>query len=79
MPNAKVFSVVVVNHGFWEIQLDEESYKLCTFNTPFGRYCFKRLSFGVFSTLEVFQKYIAQRLEDLDSVVNVKNDILVLA
>lgn len=36
MPNAKVFSVLDANHGFWQIQLDEESSKLCTFNTPFG-------------------------------------------
>lgn len=35
MPNAKVFSVLDANHGFWQIQLDEKSSKLCTFNTPF--------------------------------------------
>ena len=77
MPNAKVFSVLDANHGFWQIQLDEDSSKLCTFNTPFGRYRFKRLPFGVSSAPEVFQKYIAQRLEDLEGVVNVMDDILV--
>lgn len=77
MPNAKVFSVLDANHGFWQIQLDEESSKLCTFNTPFGRYCFKRLPFGVSSAPEVFQKCTAQRLEDLDGVVNIMDDILV--
>lgn len=41
MPNAKVFSVLDTNHGFWQIQLDEESSKLCTFNIPFGRYHLK--------------------------------------
>ncbi len=37
MPNAKVFSVLDANYGFWQVKLDEESSKLCTFNTPFGR------------------------------------------
>ncbi|KAK7878469.1 hypothetical protein WMY93_034308 [Mugilogobius chulae] len=77
MPNAKIFSVLDANHGFWQIQLDEESSRLCTFNTPYGRYRFKRLPFGVSSAPEVFQKCIAQRLEDLEGVVNVMDDILV--
>lgn len=77
MPNAQIFSVLDANHGFWQIELDDESSKLCTFNTPFGRYRFKRLPFGVSSAPEVFQKCIAQRLEDLEGVVNVMDDILV--
>ncbi|KAI4884219.1 hypothetical protein NFI96_005617 [Prochilodus magdalenae] len=77
MPNAKVFSVLDANHGFWQVQLDDESSKLCTFNTPFGRYSFRRLPFGISSAPEVFQKCIAQRLEDLEGVVNIVDDILV--
>ena len=46
MPNAKVFSVLDANSGFWQIRLDHESAILCTFNTPYGRYMFKRLPFG---------------------------------
>ena len=36
MPNAKVFSVFDAQSGYWQISLDEKSYKLCTFNTPWG-------------------------------------------
>lgn len=32
---------------FYQIVLDEESAKMCTFNTPFGRHCFLRLPFGI--------------------------------
>ena len=32
--NAKYFSMVDANSGYWQIKLDEESSKLCTFNTP---------------------------------------------
>ena len=77
MPNAKFFSVLDANHGFWQIQLDEESSHLCTFNTPFGRYRFKRLPSGISSAPEVFQRCIARHLEGLEGVVNVIDDILV--
>uniref|UniRef100_A0A3P9J671 ribonuclease H n=1 Tax=Oryzias latipes TaxID=8090 RepID=A0A3P9J671_ORYLA len=77
MPNAKYFSVLDANHGFWQIQLDDESSHLCTFNTPFGRYRFKRLPFGISSAPEVFQRCIARHLEGLEGVVNVIDDILV--
>jgi len=37
-----LFSVIDMRDGFWQVQLDEESSRLCTFNTPFGRYSFCR-------------------------------------
>jgi hypothetical protein len=55
MPEAKVFSVLDATSGYWQMKLNEESSKLCTFNTPFGRYRFTRLPFGIKSAPEVFQ------------------------
>ena len=42
------------------VLLNQESAKLCTFNTPFRRYMFKRLSFaiGLSSAQDVFQRVI---------------------
>ena len=45
--NAKCFSKLDAKAGYWSIKLDEESQKLTTFQTPFGRYCFRRLPFGL--------------------------------
>ena len=45
--NAKVFSKLDAKNGYWSIRLDEASLKLTTFNTPFGRYRFLRLPFGL--------------------------------
>ena len=56
MPQAKVFSVLDATSGYWQVKLDEASSKLCTFNTPIGRYRFTRLPFGILSAPEVFQK-----------------------
>ena len=77
MPNAKVFSVLDAKSGFWQIPLDEASSLLCTFNTPHGRYKFKRLPFGIKSAPEVFQKHMKQLLEGLDGVEVILDDILV--
>ena len=74
MPNAKVFSVLDAKSGFWQIPLDESSSLLCTFNTPHGRYKFKRLPFGIKSAPEVFQKHMKQLLEGLDGVHVIMDD-----
>lgn len=47
MPQAKVFSILDAKCGFWQIPLDEESSKLTTFMTPFGRYKFLRMPYGI--------------------------------
>lgn len=44
-----VFSSLDAASGFWQIPLDKDSQRLATFITPYGRYCFKRLPFGITS------------------------------
>ena len=77
MPNAQVFSVLDANSGFWQVQLDHESSKLCTFNTPFGRYRFKRLPFGISSAQDVFQSTMSEMFEDIEGVEVVVDDLLI--
>ena len=56
LPGAKVFSTLDATSGFWQVPLDGESSLLTCFNTPFGRYRFKRLPFGIKSAPEVYQR-----------------------
>ena len=47
-----VFSKLDANSGLWQIPLSKESQHLTTFITPFGRYCFCKLPFGISSAPE---------------------------
>ena len=40
LPGATVFSILDANSGFWQIPLSEESARLTTFISPFGRFAF---------------------------------------
>ena len=46
LSGAKIFSIIDAKCGYWNVQLDEESTYLTTFNSPFGRYRFLRMPFG---------------------------------
>ena len=77
MPNTKIFSVLDVNSGYWQIRLDQESAKLCTFNTQYGRYMFKRLPFGLSSLQDIFQRVMIEMFEDIPGVEVIVDDLLV--
>ena len=47
LSGAKFFSVVDAKKGYWHVPLDIASSYRTTFNTPFGRYRFTRLPFGL--------------------------------
>lgn len=77
LAGAIYFSKLDANSGFHQVKLAKESQELTTFITPFGRYCFQRLPFGISSAPEYFQKQMAEILEGLPGVVNLMDDILV--
>ena len=47
LSNAKVFTKVDCSNRYWQVKLDDESSLLTTFNTPFGRFKWKRMPFGI--------------------------------
>jgi len=74
---AKLFTKLDANSGFWQVPLAADSQILTTFITPYGRYCFQKLPFGITSAPEIFQKRMSQLLDGLDGVVCLIDDILV--
>ena len=77
MANAKYFTKLDAKMAFWQIPLDVESQKLCTFNTPFGRYCYLRLPYGITSASEVFHRTVTQIFDDLEGVKVYIDDLII--
>ena len=75
---AKVFTILDVRCGFWHIPLDEQSSQLTTFHTPFGRYRWLRMPFGISSAPEVFQRRIHELIEGLRGVEVVADDFVAI-
>ena len=74
---AKFFSIVDAKCGYWSVVLDEESSYLTTFNSPFGRYRFKRMPFGLKMSQDIFQAKIDQTFEGCEGVVGIADDIVI--
>ena len=68
LAGAKFFSSLDAASGFWAIPLDEQSQKLTTFITPYGRFCFKWLPFGITSAPKIFQRIMSDLLCDQEGV-----------
>ena len=77
LSKAKVFSVVDAKNGFWHVQLDTDSSFLTTFGTPWGRYRWARMPFGISPAPEEFQRRLATTLAGLQGVVPIFGDILI--
>ncbi|KAB0796868.1 hypothetical protein PPYR_10929 [Photinus pyralis] len=75
----KVFSVLDMKDGFHQIPLDDESSYLCTFATPFGRYKYNRLPFGLSSSPEIFQRELERIFGDLEGVQVYFDDLIIAA
>jgi len=72
-----LFSKLDVNSGFWQVKMDPESKLLTTFITPWGRFCFNRMPFGISSAPEFFQRSMEKILKGLEGVVCLMDDVLV--
>ena len=77
MKGAVFFAVLDATSGFWQIPLREGSSLLTTFITPFGRFRFTRLPFGITSGPEVFQRVMQQMLIEVEGVDFFIDDIVV--
>ena len=76
LSRAKVFSTVDARNGYWNLKLDAESRALTTFSTPFGRYRWIRLPFGISVSSEIFEARLRTALAGLKGVTSIADDML---
>ncbi|XP_068234144.1 uncharacterized protein [Palaemon carinicauda] len=63
---SKFFTLLDANQGYFQIGLDLASQRLTAFNTPFGRYMYKRLPMGISSAPEIYQLDMNDMFSDFD-------------
>lgn len=77
LSRAKLFSTVGAKNEFWHVELDDDSSQLTTFNSPFGRFRWLRLPFGLCTAPEEFQRRLNHALEGKKGVLPIHDDLLV--
>ena len=77
LAGSRYFSKLDAKNGYWSVVLGEESSRLTTFITPFGRYCFLRMPFGLVMSQDIFQHRMDQILEKCPGTVSIADDIAV--
>ena len=65
--------------SFWQVELDEDSSHMRTFNTPFSRYRFRGVPFGISCASEVLQKRTYKAFGDIEGVHVIADDMIIAA
>ena len=73
---SKYFTVVDAKSGYWMVELDSESSLLTTFNTPWGKYKWLRLPFGLKVSADVFQERLNSVLQGVKGITGCVDDVL---
>ena len=71
------YSTIDLADAYMQLELDEESKKLMTINTPWGLYRYNRLCFGVASAPAIFQRLMDALIADLPGVAAYIDDLVV--
>ena len=77
LAEAKMFSLCNAKDGFLQVTLSDKSSHLTTLWTPYGRYNWKRMPFGISTAPEEFQRRLSDALKGLKGVSVVADDILI--
>jgi hypothetical protein len=77
IPGAKYFSKLDAKSGYWQMTLSTKASFMTTFNSPFGRYRFLRMPFGLVSAQDEFQRKMDEVFEGVPGVVALVDDLLV--
>ena len=76
--SARIFSTLDLRSGYYHIRLDKESKAKTAFFTPFGKYEFSAVPFGLAQAPAYFQQLISMVLQDCSGFVMVYLDDIII-
>ena len=75
LSSAKMFSVLDASQAYYQIKVSEASSNLLCFNSPFGRWKFLRMPYGIKSGSELYQRVASQIFDGLEGVEVIMDDV----
>jgi len=75
--HGQYFSTLDAKSGYWTKKLSADSQLLTAFNTPFKKYCFVRLPFGLSVSSEIFCEQMDRVLSDIPGTFPCADDVKV--
>jgi len=67
-----------LNMGYYHIELNPDSRKLCTIVLPWGNYEYQRLPMGLCNSPDIFQEKMGELMADLEFVRAYIDDLIIL-
>jgi len=67
-----------LNMGYYHIELNPISRKLCTIVLPWGKYEYQRLPMGLCNSPDIFQEKMGELMADLEFVRAYIDDLIIL-
>ena len=77
LKDAKIFSVLDMNEGYHQIELEEESRHVTTFHGSNTRMRYKRLNYGTSSAQDIFDRAMDDTIRGLTGVLHIRDDFVV--
>ena len=74
---AQYFSKLDLTQAYHQLELDETSRDITTFNTHIGLFRYKRLNYGTNAATEIFQYTLQTQLQGIPGTRNIADDIVV--
>ena len=74
---AKYFSTLILHTGYHNIPLDEDSIPKTAFTSPFGKYKYLQVPFGLTQAPAYFQELMNKVLKDIPFTIAYLDDIII--
>ncbi|GBL98664.1 Retrovirus-related Pol polyprotein from transposon 297 [Araneus ventricosus] len=81
LPSGKFSSTIDLKSGFFHVKMEEDSKKFTSFVTHDGQYEFNKVSFGLFNSPSIFQRFINHVFRDLlkEGIVIIYMDDIIIS